>query len=331
MSYDKYIYEQAESELNRRRFINETEHQRRVKEIERRIPEIAEINSQLTQTIVDLSTLIIQKKGNFEQHFNRIRENNIQGQKMAAELLSAHGYPVDYLNEIHTCEKCSDKGYINGKRCDCLIHLLNKYSIEKLNENANMPQCDFEHFSLEYYRDRVFNGVNCLNIMESNLNTCIDYAENFSERSGSLLLYGKTGVGKTHLSLSIARRVAQKGFTVAYGSIINYLNIIEKEHFNKNNSPEPGNTMALLTETELLVLDDLGSEFNTNFYESVIYNIINTRINLGLPTIINTNLDTNELQKKYNDRIISRIFCVYKTLYCVGEDIRQIKRLENIN
>ena len=87
--------------------------------------------------------------------------------------------------------------------------------------------------------------------------------------------------------------------------------------------------MNLLINTELLVLDDLGSEFSTPFYESVIYNIINTRINMGLPTIINTNLDTNELQKKYNDRIISRIFCVYKTLYCLGVDIRQIKRLEN--
>ena len=52
---------------------------------------------------------------------------------------------------------------------------------------------------------------------------------------------------------------------------------------------------------------------------------------MGLPTIINTNLSTEELHKKYNDRILSRIFGVYTTLYFIGEDIRQIKRLKNKN
>ena len=250
---------------------------------------------------------------------------------MVAELLVANGYPPDYLEERFDCPECSDKGYVDGKRCKCLIRLLNKYSIEELNKSANMPECDFEHFSTEYYRDKVINNINCYEVMTANYQTCIEYAENFSTNSGSLLLYGKTGVGKTHLSLSIAKAVARKGFTVAYGSIINYLNIIEREHFNKAGEQSVTDTMNLLINTELLVLDDLGSEFSTNYTESVIYNIINTRINLGLPTISNTNLDTNELQKKYNDRIISRIFCVYKTLYCLGVDIRQIKRLGNIN
>ena len=89
--------------------------------------------------------------------------------------------------------------------------------------------------------------------------------------------------------------------------------------------------MELLINTELLVLDDLGSEFNTGFYESATYNIINSRINLGLPTIINTNLTIDELQKKYNDRIISRIFGVYTTLCLMGQDVRQIKRLKGLN
>ena len=331
MSYDKYIYEKAEAELNQRRFINETENQYRIKEIEKKIPEIREINSRLTQTIVELSQLILKKEGNFESNLNKIKERNQQGQRMAAELLISNGYPPDYLEERFDCSMCSDKGYVDGKRCECLTRLLNKYSIEELNKSANMPECDFEHFTLEYYRDKVIDNINCFEIMAANYQFCVEYAEAFTTDSGSLLLYGKTGVGKTHLSLSIAKAVAQKGYTVAYGSIINYLNIIDREHFRKTKYIFSPDTMNLLINTELLVLDDLGSEFNTNFTESVIYNIINTRINLGLPTIINTNLDTDELQRKYNDRIISRIFCVYKTLYCLGVDIRQIKRLGNIN
>ncbi len=108
--------------------------------------------------------------------------------------------------------------------------------------------------------------------------------------------------------------------------MLNYLRIIEKEHFGRSENPET-DTLQILIAADLLILDDLGSEFRTSFYESVIYNIINSRINLGLPTIISSNLSVSELQKNYNDRIISRLFSVYRILPFVGEDIRQIKRL----
>lgn len=331
MSYDKVIYDQAESEIARRKFISDAENKKRRLEIEAKIPEIKEINARLTQTIVEITSLIIRKNPDIEGNINKIKERNLQGQKMIAQLLTANGYPSDYLEDRYFCHKCSDSGYVDGKRCECLIRVLNRLSIERLNETANMPECDFEHFSLEYYRDKEINGISCYDQMAANLDYCLNYADNFSLSSDSILLYGKTGVGKTHLSLAIAKRVAQKGFTVAYGSLINYLNIIEREHFSKKGEKEVTDTMSLLINSELLVLDDLGSEFNTGFYESAIYNIINSRMNLGLPTIISTNLDTNDLQQKYNDRIISRIFCVYKTLYCLGVDIRQIKRLANRN
>lgn len=331
MSYDRSIYDKAEAELNRRRFDAEAEQKRRTDEIGQKIPEVREIYNQLSQTVIELSKLIISKNKNFTDNFDKIKEKNLQGQKMAAQLLETNGYPADYLETHYHCPKCSDKGYVNGERCTCLTRLLNKYSIERLNESANMPECDFEHFSLEFYKGRkAQNGGDCFEQMSKVFDFCRKYADTFSEKSGSIFMYGKTGVGKTHLSLSIAKAVAEKGYTVAYGSLINYLSDIEKEHFGKAGESEAGDTMNLLINTELLILDDLGSEFSTAFYESATYNIINSRINLGLPTIINTNLSIDELQKKYNDRIISRIFGVFSTLCFAGEDIRQIKRLNNM-
>ncbi len=85
--------------------------------------------------------------------------------------------------------------------------------------------------------------------------------------------------------------------------------------------------MGAITNADLLVLDDMGSEFPTSFYEMVTYNIINTRINLGLPTIISTNLSLEELDKRYNDRIVSRIIGTYNILCFVGEDNRSVKRI----
>ena len=328
MSYDRQTYEKAESVINSRRLSSQSENDRRQKEIEIKIPEIREINSQLSRTIVDISKLIISKKANIKESLADIKEKNLQAQKLVEGLLTANGYPADYLKPRYYCEKCRDRGYTEYGRCDCLLNLLKKYSIEKLNGQANLPYCDFNRFSLEYYRGKKdADGDDCFEIMKNIYEFCRNYAESFTVKSPSLLMYGKTGVGKTHLSLSIAKAVAERGFNAAYGSIVNLLTIIEREHFGKVSEEENMDTVNLLINADLLVLDDLGAEFSSQFYESVTYNIINSRINLGLPTIISTNLTAAELQKKYNERIISRIFGEFSTLCLVGEDIRQIKRL----
>lgn len=327
MAFDKSVYELAENEIKSRRFSAENRVRFRTEEVERKIPEIAEINRQLAHTSVELSKLILQKTGNFRESFDKIKDQNIQGQEMIAKLLIKGGYPEDYLAPVYTCPVCCDKGYYDGHRCSCFDKLLNRFAVEKLNAEANMPNCDFGHFSLSYYQGKTdSNGTDCYQKMSENLDYCKGYAEKFSRNSPSLFLLGKTGVGKTHISLSIAKEITEHGFTAAYGSILNYLRIIEKEHFGRAEDSS-ADTMQVLINTDLLILDDLGSEFQTGFYESALYNIINSRINLGLPTIISSNLSVPELQKRYNDRVISRIFGVYTMLMFVGEDVRQIKRL----
>lgn len=326
MSFDKYIYEKAENEVKQNRFRAEREAEERTLEAERKIPEIKEISNELSRTSIELSKLILKNKGDFKENFEKIKNRNIQGQEMIRSLLTRNGYPADYLEPRYSCVKCCDKGFYEGQRCSCFERLLTRFAVEKLNSEANMPDCDFEHFSLSYYEGRSDSGVDCFKRMSENLEFCRQYAERFSTNSSSLFLLGKTGIGKTHISLSIAKEVIKRGFTVAYGSLLNYLRIIEKEHFGRSENPET-DTLQILIGADLLILDDLGSEFRTSFYESVIYNIVNSRINLGLPTIISSNLSVPELQKNYNDRIISRLFSVYHIIPFVGEDIRQIKRL----
>ena len=84
--------------------------------------------------------------------------------------------------------------------------------------------------------------------------------------------------------------------------------------------------MAHLTTCDLLVLDDLGMEFDTAFSRSCIYNVLNARLLEGRPTIISTNLSAAALQEKYGDQITSRIVGGFVPLLCVGKDIRQIMR-----
>lgn len=328
MAFDKSIYEKAENEIKNRRMRAESDAEARASEAYRRIPEIKEINARLSQTSVELSKLILRNKGDFKENFEKLKDQNLQGQEMVRTLLKNGGYPADFLEPKYVCEKCRDKGYYDGQRCSCFEKLMTRFAVEKLNSEANMPDCDFEHFSLSYYKGITTEaGVDCYKRMSDNLNSCKHYAERFSLHSQSLFLFGKTGIGKTHISLSIAKEVIKRGFTVAYGSLLNYLRIIEKEHFGRSEDPNT-DTLQILISADLLILDDLGSEFRTSFYESVIYNIINSRINLGLPTIINSNLSITELQNNYNDRIISRLSSVYCMIPFVGNDIRQIKRLK---
>lgn len=70
-----------------------------------------------------------------------------------------------------------------------------------------------------------------------------------------------------------------------------------------------------MLECDLLILDDLGTEFLSQFVTAMLYNIINTRLLLeGRPTnIISTNLSFQEISKRYTDRLTSRLFGGYMT------------------
>lgn len=315
--------EQARSEISARRNRAKTENDRRFEEINTLIPEIAEINRQLFQTSRNLMQ-IIRNGENTADRVDALKRQNQQAQIMVHKLLIANGYPEDYLNIAYTCPKCSDTGYSGGTYCSCLTALAAKIAASELNRNAQVNLCSFESFDLSYYYGRkTENGTDCYKAMEMIFEFCKSYAASFSKESPSILMFGKTGLGKTHLSLSIASAVLEKGFSVLYDSVINFLRQIENEHFGRDTS---GNdTLSLLLECDLLILDDLGTEFDTPFYQSMIYNIINTRINRCLPTIISTNMDWSGISHKYEERITSRIFATYVNHHFVGYDVRILK------
>lgn len=307
-----------------RRLQAKAENDRRHEEVNRKIPQIAEINHQLAQTagrILDT----LQQGEKMEERLESLKRKNLEAQRISAALLQANGYPADYLDMHYSCEKCHDTGYYGGEFCDCLKKLAATLGINKMNQNAQLSLSSFEQFSLDYYRGRVDEqGMDCYSTMQQIYHACRRYAAEFTTASPSLLFYGRTGLGKTHLSLAIAAEVLKQGHEVIYDSIINLLQQVEREHFGREK--EEMDTLYLLLHVDLLILDDLGTEFDTPFYISTIYNIINTRINRGLPTIINTNLDLMSIRRRYEERIVSRLFAVYECMHFVGSDIRLMKK-----
>ena len=78
---------------------------------------------------------------------------------------------------------------------------------------------------------------------------------------------------------------------------------------------------------DLLILDDLGAEFTSAFVTASIYNIVNSRLLSGLPTIVSTNLSLSELEKRYGERVVSRFMGCYEIKQFAGRDVRVMKKV----
>lgn len=319
---DNEIFDKAQAIISKRRHDAVSENDMRIDEINHKIPQIKEINDALFNTSKELISIISSgNKSEIPAKIEQLKEYNLSAQKMSRNMLIKHGYPEDYLDIHYTCPKCHDTGYYNNSYCDCLKKLCGKLSADELNKNAKLRLSSFNTFSLSYYKgEDYFTMKRILEFTEQ-------YAHDFTADSGSILMFGRTGLGKTHLSLAIANQVLEKGYTVIYDSIINILRNIEREHFGRDHSSE---MIDLVMDAELLILDDLGTEYETQFYNATVYNIINSRLNSGKPTIINTNLDFSGLARRYDERVVSRIVSAYKCLEFKGDDVRLQKRKNDI-
>lgn len=321
MSFDSRFYQIAEDEINKRRLRSEWLLEKNEHEIEEKHPEIYTLNREISLTSSKLISLILNHEKDFERKLYELEQHNEFLQKKLAESLINKGYPADYLNMSYVCKKCNDTGVKNGRRCECFMEIVKRAAAEEINKSTPMSLMDFSDFKLSYYDDKQITHIGCSarEVMQDNLEYCKKYAENFHLPYNSILMSGATGLGKTHLSLSIAKEVIKKGYSVVYGSAPDLFRRCEQEHFGR----EEGNTIDTLLNADLLILDDVGAEFESKFYNPLLYNIINNRMNAVKPTIISTNYDTDELKERYGDRLSSRMYAM-EQLFFVGTDIRAL-------
>lgn len=319
MAYSKETYKKAEQELAQRRSRALAERENHHRIAVETVPEILEAEEKMSRAGLATIKAVGMGAADAKEYIQKLSEINLEAQAQRRLLLKSNGFPEDWLDVHYTCKKCEDKGFVSGIMCGCFKELLKSIEYEKLCSKLPVGNCRFDNFKLDYYPDGA--GTSPKKRMESVLNYCKAYAADFSRRSPSLLLYGKTGLGKTHLSLAIAGKAVEEGYGVIYSSAQNLFNKLEKDKFGKADA----NTEEAILDCDLLIIDDLGAEFTTQFTVSALYNIVNSRELEGKPTIISTNLMPEQLTKAYGERIASRILSNYVMLYFDGSDIRQIK------
>jgi len=337
LAYSKAIYDKALEIIKKRKHDAEFTATQHKSEVTAKHSELADIESQLSQTGFEIISCFALPQAESQKKLEEIRKKNTELREAQKAILVALGYSEDYLEVKYTCTKCEDTGFIEERDdekgvsygshlCTCHTELLKKLASDSMSKSTPLELSTFEDFDMNYYSKQLINGESPYEEMKIVFNSCKKYAENFDMDSTSLYFYGRTGLGKTHLSLAIANEVIKKGYSVIYGSVIGFLNKMEREKFGRTETFETEN---ILIDADLLILDDLGAEFQTSFTVSAIYNIINSRIARGVPTIISSNLDLEELKSRYPESVASRIIGTYATVQFIGKDIRQIMNNED--
>ncbi len=323
MSYSRENYRKIKEEFSQKRANALAGAEHRLSELEKKYPELKELNRVISQTGARIMDAVLIKDGkSVEEKLREIEAEHDANVGFRKQFLETYGYPSDYLDIHYDCALCSDEGYDDsGKMCICMKRALALATYESSGIGKLITKQNFDNFSFKYYAPgRERENINDI------FDYCREYADTFSAKiSENMLFCGTTGLGKTHLSTSVAKAVIDRGFDVVYVTAQKLFDDFESEKFSRNYSDTRGELTDKYFDCDLLIIDDLGTEMSTQFTVSCLYNLVNTRINTEKPMIINTNLEKEKMREKYADRITSRLFGEFSVMQFIGRDIRAQK------
>lgn len=291
-------------------------------------PRLGDIDEEINLVGVRSAMKIIKNPQNKEDIQFEMRAKQYELQTEKDMIFNELGITEEYFDKAYRCAKCKDTGMIGKDLCSCFRQYLIQKAYGRALLNELSEDESFETFNFDFYSKtaRDNNGDTYYENMKLIYNTCARFADRFGSEYKNLLLTGKTGLGKTFLCNAIAKRVLDKGNTVIYISAGRLFKTFHDEQFNRNEDEEYTSFYDDVLSVDLLIIDDLGTEFNTSLVSSQFFNIINERMVTFRPTIISTNLTPDRIKEQYSDRVLSRMTDEFEFLTLRGEDIRIQKK-----
>lgn len=322
-SYKSNISDEISREYARIREANKRKRQKITEEIYKKIPRVKEIDAQINEIGLHFASEVLENKDNPQK---AVRQMQAQMDTLIAEktrLLIGGNYSADAMKEIYTCAECRDRGYVDGRQCGCYLQKRNRLLQKYSNICMSDKNC-FERFNPFLFSDKKDEkyGISPRENIESVYEIALAFADGKSGSPNNLLFYGNTGLGKTFTSDCIAKRYIENGKTVFYMSAPKMFSIFEDYKFGRDTSSEIQSSIAAVYDAGLLIIDDLGTEFKTAYSDSILFDIVNSRIIKEIPMIISTNLSIKDLKRAYSERISSRILGNFGLVLFFGEDIR---------
>lgn len=338
-------YTEIENELADRRNFAKHEAERRTLEIYSKLPQIEEIDN----TINTLGILIVYcamkrqapikvvsglPKEYLSLNKEQINQLIFELKNKKCSILENAGYPCDYIENAHFCKNCADTGVLSPSGievdCKCKKFLISK----KLKELSGVAENDvFSSFRSDFYSDIVDRekygiAVSPKTQMEAIYKRCIYFVQNFdSPSTHNMVFFGNSGLGKTFLGNCIINALTDKGVSCLYMPATSLFKPFTPSYSGQDNAAE---MIDFILNCSLLLIDDLGSEKQTDTRYAELLEILNTRelnSKKGIcKTIITTNLEPKELFSRYGERVASRILGDYDINKFAGEDIRLKKK-----
>ncbi|MCR5120269.1 MAG: ATP-binding protein [Lachnospiraceae bacterium] len=325
MALSNEQFEKINRTLEERRRANSLITESRRREIIDKLPEYRSLENETAALSMECAEKLISEpdgeKRRSELEELRKRIDSINSAKK--DLIRNAGYPADYLDPIHSCSKCLDTGFIDGKKCSCFKQLEIQVLYDHSNMSAFLKDNNFDRLSYEYHKG------DDLTHFKNAVDTCKKFINNFDNDYHNLLFYGTVGTGKSFLSGCVAKELLDKGHSIVYFSAEQLFRSISALYYDHDHSTERGALFDTLHESDLLIIDDLGTEFSNEFTKSQLFSIFNQRITNRRPLVISTNLTLEDIRKNYSDRFLSRL--VENSYICnlKGADIRIKKKIES--
>ena len=317
-------YTLANKELEEIRQRNKETQNIRRNEALLKVPRLGEIENNLMKQGTRLLNCVLKQCENFEE----IKKDIKDLQKEKTKLLLKNGFDRDYLDDIYSCAKCRDTGFVEGHRCDCLKNLVLKHLGDNSNLTEYMREQSFDKFDFSLFANQGENTATTLKVMQKICEKAMNFAEKFDQTYENFLIMGNAGTGKTFITSCIANRALERGKTVYYQTAFRLFEIFENAKFGKTD--DAAEVVRYVHDVDLLIIDDLGTEFTTQFTLTALFEIINSRIISQKSTVISTNLGFEEISEIYSQRIASRFVGNYQILQTAGKDLRMIIKKRNL-
>ncbi|WML36404.1 ATP-binding protein [Clostridium sp. OS1-26] len=288
-------------------------------EIEKKVPTVIKTEQEIAKLCLKLSINILNNAQNKDNYLEELKEKITDLRIKKSELLVSNNYPLDYLDIHYKCSKCKDTGFINNTKCTCYKQKLIDLYYENSDLKKILQKNNFSNFDFELYSSRrtanepVTPRKNIENLVSKSQNLI----KNFSSTDENLLFLGTSGTGKTFLSNCIAKELLDNGYLVVYRTAESLIQDLKHVRFNNDDVLED-----LLINSDLLIIDDLGSEQITDFSKTELFNLLNRRLLKKNKLLVSTNYDLEDLLKIYSERISSRLLGEFTLCNFFGEDIR---------
>ena len=327
------ISEQYESILNEilreyaeERFRNREERRRRQEEVYAKIPAFRELSKESPRRSLEKLYRVLEKEDGTPLSMEDVRAEERTLSEKKRLLLTQNGFPADYLSPIHTCPDCEDTGFQKDEygartlRCGCFTKKLAERLCERSGLGEQIRDADFSKISLQFYEGEALEQY------KKTYEACREFVSNPEHPYKNFFFYGTIGTGKSFLSCCVAKELIAQGREVLYFSAGMLFDRLAQEGGVSRKDSGAGFLRSSLYDCDLLILDDLGTEWFNSFVFSEIFKLVNERILRQRSTIISTNLTLQNLTEVYSERLLSRITSNYRMCKFSGPDIRMEKR-----